>query len=214
MMTKSRNGSGEAPSSACPTAQGHVLVADSSCWHGGMGWIEGLAHKMRSRNVPVRGPRPPHRGQRSRTGESWHGSVDLTFPEQGFVWVISDLGERKLLDITVGEDVAAEKRLSDTAAGRSIRPRSRPGWIGPWPRASCEICSWCQYMNCRARVSPSGSPRFWSSSFRTRMLAGGQRNLPCSRWWPQGWASPFLLMTSRVSSFQGFVSPASESSAY
>ena len=87
------------------------------------------------------------------TGESWHGSVDLTFPEQGFVWVISDLGERKLLDITVGEDFAAEKRLSDTAAGRSIRPRSRPGWIGPWPRASCEICSWCQYMNCRARVS-------------------------------------------------------------
>ena len=53
------------------------------------------------------------------TGESWHGSVDLTFPEQGFVWVISDLGERKLLDITVGEDFAAEKRLSDTAAGRS-----------------------------------------------------------------------------------------------
>lgn len=35
------------------------------------------------------------------TGECWRGSVDLTFPEHGFVWVFTDLGERKLLDIGI-----------------------------------------------------------------------------------------------------------------
>lgn len=35
------------------------------------------------------------------TGELWRGSVDLTFPEHGFVWVFTNLGERKLLDIAV-----------------------------------------------------------------------------------------------------------------
>ena len=35
------------------------------------------------------------------TGALWHGRVDMTFPEHGFVWVITDVGERKLLDIAV-----------------------------------------------------------------------------------------------------------------
>ncbi|MBT2554168.1 hypothetical protein [Arthrobacter sp. ISL-5] len=35
------------------------------------------------------------------TGALWRGSVDMTFPEHGFVWVITDFGERKLLDIGV-----------------------------------------------------------------------------------------------------------------
>jgi hypothetical protein len=35
------------------------------------------------------------------TGEVWHGAVDVPFPELGFVWVFADLGERKLLDISV-----------------------------------------------------------------------------------------------------------------
>lgn len=35
------------------------------------------------------------------TGELWRGSVDVTFPEHGFVWVLTDFGERKLLDIGV-----------------------------------------------------------------------------------------------------------------
>lgn len=34
-------------------------------------------------------------------GQFWRGSVDATFPEHGFVWVFTDLGERKLLDIAV-----------------------------------------------------------------------------------------------------------------
>lgn len=35
------------------------------------------------------------------TGERWHGSIDVIFPEQGFVWVLTDLGERKLFDTSV-----------------------------------------------------------------------------------------------------------------
>ena len=33
------------------------------------------------------------------TGEVWRGVVDLPFPERGLMWVVTDLGERKLLDI-------------------------------------------------------------------------------------------------------------------
>ncbi|MFK4298785.1 hypothetical protein ABH924_003958 [Arthrobacter sp. GAS37] len=33
------------------------------------------------------------------TGEVWRGWVDVPFPQHGFVWVFTDLGERKLLDI-------------------------------------------------------------------------------------------------------------------
>ncbi len=35
------------------------------------------------------------------TGAFWLGSVDMTFPEHGFVWAITDFGERKLLDISM-----------------------------------------------------------------------------------------------------------------
>lgn len=35
------------------------------------------------------------------TGEVRRGWVDLPFPEHGFVWVVTDLGERKLLDIAL-----------------------------------------------------------------------------------------------------------------
>lgn len=35
------------------------------------------------------------------TGALWCGLVDMTFPDHGFVWVITDVGERKLLDIGV-----------------------------------------------------------------------------------------------------------------
>jgi hypothetical protein len=35
------------------------------------------------------------------TGALWGGRVDMTFPEHAFVWVITDVGERKLLDIGV-----------------------------------------------------------------------------------------------------------------
>lgn len=35
------------------------------------------------------------------TGALWHGLADMTFPGHGFVWVITDFGERKLLDIGV-----------------------------------------------------------------------------------------------------------------
>ncbi|SLK15368.1 MULTISPECIES: hypothetical protein [unclassified Arthrobacter] len=35
------------------------------------------------------------------TGALWTGRVDMTFPENGFVWVTTDVGERKLLDIGV-----------------------------------------------------------------------------------------------------------------
>ncbi|MGO4807772.1 hypothetical protein AB4089_21925 [Arthrobacter sp. 2MCAF15] len=35
------------------------------------------------------------------TGALWGGRVDMTFPDHGFVWVITDVGERKLLDIAV-----------------------------------------------------------------------------------------------------------------
>lgn len=34
-------------------------------------------------------------------GALWRGSVDLAFPEHGFVWAIAACGERKLLDISV-----------------------------------------------------------------------------------------------------------------
>jgi hypothetical protein len=35
------------------------------------------------------------------TGALWRGRVDMPFPDHGFVWVITDVGERKLLDIGV-----------------------------------------------------------------------------------------------------------------
>lgn len=35
------------------------------------------------------------------TGEVRRGWVDAPFPEHGFVWVVTDLGERKLLDIAL-----------------------------------------------------------------------------------------------------------------
>jgi len=35
------------------------------------------------------------------TGEVWRGSVDALFPEHGFVWVSTDLGERKMFDIAL-----------------------------------------------------------------------------------------------------------------
>jgi hypothetical protein len=35
------------------------------------------------------------------TGEMWRGSVDAPFPEHGFVWVFTDLGERKVFDIAL-----------------------------------------------------------------------------------------------------------------
>lgn len=35
------------------------------------------------------------------TGEIRRGSVDAVFPEHGLVWVVTDLGERKLLDIAL-----------------------------------------------------------------------------------------------------------------
>lgn len=35
------------------------------------------------------------------TGALWRGWVDMPFPDHGFVWVITDVGERKLLDIGV-----------------------------------------------------------------------------------------------------------------
>lgn len=35
------------------------------------------------------------------TGELLSGWVDLTFPDHGFVWVITDIGERKLLSMGV-----------------------------------------------------------------------------------------------------------------
>ncbi|WP_156945015.1 hypothetical protein [Arthrobacter sp. I3] len=35
------------------------------------------------------------------TGVVRRGVVDVTYPERAFVWVVTDLGERKLLDIAV-----------------------------------------------------------------------------------------------------------------
>jgi hypothetical protein len=37
----------------------------------------------------------------TKAGEVWHGSVDRPFPQHGFVWVLTDLGERKFLDIVL-----------------------------------------------------------------------------------------------------------------
>lgn len=34
-------------------------------------------------------------------GAFWRGTVDMPFPEHGFIWVTTDFGERKLLDINV-----------------------------------------------------------------------------------------------------------------
>lgn len=34
-------------------------------------------------------------------GHFWRATVDVTFPEYAFVWVFTDLGERKLIDIAI-----------------------------------------------------------------------------------------------------------------
>jgi hypothetical protein len=47
----------------------------------------------------VRGDRVAVRDH--ETGALWHGWVDVPFPDHGFVWVITDVGERQLLDIGV-----------------------------------------------------------------------------------------------------------------
>lgn len=35
------------------------------------------------------------------TGDFWRGSVDLTSPGQGIMWIITSLGERKLVDMSI-----------------------------------------------------------------------------------------------------------------
>lgn len=35
------------------------------------------------------------------TGDVWRGAVDAPFPQHGFVWVFTDLGERKVFDIAL-----------------------------------------------------------------------------------------------------------------
>lgn len=35
------------------------------------------------------------------TGEVRHGAVDEPFPQHGFVWLVTDLGERKVFDIAL-----------------------------------------------------------------------------------------------------------------
>ena len=60
------------------------------------------------------------------TGVCWRGSVELTFPEHGFLWAITDFGERKLLDISVhtvwqpdeSEVCGRVLREADNAAGQ------------------------------------------------------------------------------------------------
>jgi hypothetical protein len=40
-------------------------------------------------------------GRDHETGERRHGSIDVLFPKWGFAWVLTDLGQRKLLDASV-----------------------------------------------------------------------------------------------------------------
>ncbi len=60
-------------------------------------------------------------------GAFWHGTVDLTFPEHGFVCVITEGGERKLLDISVhtvwrpDESGACGCVLRETGNGTGLR---------------------------------------------------------------------------------------------
>jgi hypothetical protein len=35
------------------------------------------------------------------TGQLWRGTVDITAPEQGKLWLFVELGERKLFDIEI-----------------------------------------------------------------------------------------------------------------
>lgn len=100
--------SGEAPGSvwqeACPPAQQRVTcslrtaAADMKARRPGSKTslsrceVEAFLSLARGHSVAVRD---------HETGELWRGSVDVTFPEQGFVWVLMDFGERKLLDIGV-----------------------------------------------------------------------------------------------------------------
>jgi hypothetical protein len=59
------------------------------------------------------------------TGALCCGRVDMTFPEHGFVWVITDVGERKLLDIGVHTIWRPEE------SGACGRVRRESGHLGP-----------------------------------------------------------------------------------
>lgn len=105
-MTEGSNGmSGASPSrvlqGACPSVQGvkcslRTAAVDMASRRNGSKnsltrcEVESFLSLARGHSVCVRN---------HETGELWRGSVDVTFPEQGFVWVLTALGERKLLDI-------------------------------------------------------------------------------------------------------------------
>ena len=59
------------------------------------------------------------------TGALWYGRVDMTFPDHGFVWVITDVGERKLLDVGVHTIWRPEE------SGACGRVRREAGRLGP-----------------------------------------------------------------------------------
>ena len=57
------------------------------------------------------------------TGALWRGRVDMTFPDHGFVWITTDVGERKLLDISVH----TVWRPDQSGACGSVRPEAGNG---------------------------------------------------------------------------------------
>lgn len=76
------------------------------------------------------------------TGALWRGWVDMTFPEHGFVWVITDVGERKLLDIGVHTvwrpDQSGACGSVRREAGHLKDDRALTTDIGPNHESSCK----------------------------------------------------------------------------
>jgi hypothetical protein len=107
-MSQPQKGFSGAPTNSqfnmvCPVAHGAGCSVRAAAFNGGSR-IGGLKESLteceiliflslaRDHDIAVRD---------HQTGAFWRGRVDMPFPEHGFVWVITDLGERKLLSIAL-----------------------------------------------------------------------------------------------------------------
>ena len=89
--------------SACSTSERDTCSLRKAAV-GAASWRNGAKDSLTRCEVEVFLSLAPGHGiavRDNETGEFWNGSIDVTFPEQGFVWAFTELGERKLLDISV-----------------------------------------------------------------------------------------------------------------
>jgi hypothetical protein len=115
------------------------------------------------------------------TGALWRGWVDMTFPEHGFVWVMTDFGARRLLDIGVhtvwrpdGSGACGSvRREAGNGTGQLVYGGRGEGTLVRWRKDRIAHQSW------------GGSGNRPSGGRASLPLREGPVKLPCTR--PARW---------------------------